>query len=100
MVQLYVRDLVSSLVRPIRELKGFGKVYLEPGEQKTLRFSLPVDMLNLTNHRHQRVVEAGDFEVMIGKSSTDIVFKDVITVKGGTRVLPEQWRMVCDISIL
>ncbi len=98
-VQLYVRDLVSSLVRPIRELKGFGKVFLEPGEQKTLRFSLPVEMLNFTNHLHQRVVEAGDFEIMVGKSSTDIVFRESITVMGKTRILPQKWRMVCETSI-
>ncbi|MGR5092811.1 glycoside hydrolase family 3 N-terminal domain-containing protein [Vibrio maritimus] len=99
-IQLYVRDMVSSLVRPIRELKGFSKLYLEPGEQKTVRFSLPVDMLNFTNRLHQRVVEAGDFDIMVGKSSTDIVFKETITVNGGTRILPRDWRMICEVEVI
>ncbi|MCE0495199.1 glycoside hydrolase family 3 N-terminal domain-containing protein [Vibrio salinus] len=94
-VQLYVRDQHATLVRPIRELKGFAKVTLKPGEQRRLHFALPVDMLNFTNHQHQRIVEPGSFELMIGRSSADIVFRDVVKVTGKPRILPENWRMIC-----
>ncbi|MFA0439943.1 glycoside hydrolase family 3 N-terminal domain-containing protein [Vibrio sp. 10N.286.49.B1] len=98
-VQLYVRDVYSSLVRPVRELKGFVKTAFEPGESKTITFSLPVDLLNFTNNKHQRIVEPGDFDIMIGRSSDDIVFKETVTVTGQVRVLPQQWRMVCETHV-
>ncbi|SHO56206.1 glycoside hydrolase family 3 N-terminal domain-containing protein [Vibrio quintilis] len=97
-VQLYVRDKIASLVRPVRELKGFAKVRLAAGESRRVHFTLPVDMLNFTNHQYQRIVEPGEFELMIGRSSTDIVFHDRVTVTGETRILPQQWRMVCVVS--
>lgn len=97
--QLYVRDLFSSVVRPVKELKGFKKVFLAAGESKTVRFKLPVHMLNLTNHRHQRVVEGGEFELMLGASSTDVKFRHRIHVTGDVHVLPKQWNMVCQVSI-
>ncbi|CAM3873510.1 Periplasmic beta-glucosidase precursor [Vibrio aerogenes CECT 7868] len=94
-VQLYVRDKVASLVRPVRELKGFAKVRLSAGESQRVHFTLPVDMLNFTNHQYQRIVEPGEFDLMIGRSSTDIVFHDSVTITGETRILPRNWRMVC-----
>ncbi|MGO1297502.1 MAG: glycoside hydrolase family 3 N-terminal domain-containing protein [Vibrio sp.] len=97
-VQLYTRDVVSSVVRPVKELKGFMKVFLDAGESKTVIFQLPVDMLNLTNHHHQRVVEGGEFELMIGSSSTNIHFRQSIHVLGNVHVLPEAWRMLCAVS--
>jgi beta-glucosidase len=95
-VQLYVRDVYSSLVRPVRELKGFSKVSLKAGESKKVTFALPVDMLNFTDSKHNRIVEAGDFDIMIGRSSDDILFKQTVTLKGETRVLPRAWRMICE----
>lgn len=68
-----------------------------PGESRRVHFSLPVDMLNFTNHQHQRIVEPGSFELMIGRSSSDIVFKENVTVIGETRVLPQSWQMLCDV---
>ncbi|MDR9828933.1 glycoside hydrolase family 3 N-terminal domain-containing protein [Vibrio sp. FNV 38] len=94
-VQLYSRDTYSSLVRPVKELKGFKKVQLRAGESKRVTFELPVDMLNFTNNKHQRVVEGGEFNLMIGRSSSDIVFQEKIMVEKGTHVLPQQWRMIC-----
>ena len=96
--QLYVRDVLSSVVRPVKELKGFMKVNLKAGESKRVTFRLPVDMLNLTNSRNQRVVEGGEFELMLGSSSTDIHFRQRVHVEGSVHVLPEAWRMVCDVS--
>ena len=98
-VQLYTRDVVSSVVRPVKELKGFMKVFLDAGESKTLTFQLPVDMLNLTNRDHQRVVEGGEFELMLGASSKDIHFRHRIEVLGHVHVLPQSWRMMCEVKV-
>lgn len=68
-VQLYVRDLVGSLVRPIRELKAFRRVHLEPGEVQIVEFALPVDSLAFYNNDEQRVLEPGTFQVFVGGSS-------------------------------
>ncbi|WP_211236232.1 glycoside hydrolase family 3 N-terminal domain-containing protein [Aliagarivorans marinus] len=97
--QLYVRDNYASLVRPVRELKGFAKVELAAGESKRVSFRLPVDMLNFTNQQHQRIVEPGDFTVMLGKSSSDILFSQQVRVVGDTRVLPKEWRMLCEVDV-
>ena len=73
MVQLYVRDKVSSLARPPKELKGFAQVTLEPGESKIISFVLEQRALSFYDpYRRQWVAEPGDFEVLIGASSRDI----------------------------
>jgi beta-glucosidase len=72
-VQLYVRDVESSLVRPEKELKAFEKVALKPGETKTVGFTLGEDALSFYDpSRKQWVAEAGEFKVLIGSSSRDI----------------------------
>jgi beta-glucosidase len=72
-VQLYVRDEESSLVRPPKELKGFAKVALEPGESKTVSFMLDQRGLSFYDpYRRQWVAEPGDFAVLVGASSRDI----------------------------
>ncbi|WP_369922028.1 glycoside hydrolase family 3 N-terminal domain-containing protein [Marinomonas polaris] len=94
-VQLYVKDKRCSLVRPIRELKGFQRVDLPAGASTTVVFELPVDMLNFTNSAHHRMVEAGEFDIMIGKSATNIVFTQTVDVIGENKVLPQYWNMIC-----
>jgi len=68
-VQLYVRDMAGSLTRPIRELKAFRRVRLEPGEEQVIEFALPADSLAFYNNDEQRVLEPGRFQVFIGGSS-------------------------------
>lgn len=68
-VQLYVRDLVGSITRPVRELKAFRRVHLEPGAEEVVEFALPADQLAFYNNEEQRVLEPGDFEVYAGGSS-------------------------------
>lgn len=97
-VQLYVRDVLASLVRPIRELKGFSRVELAPGEEKEILFSLPTDMLNFTDSSHQRIVEPGGFELMVAKSSIDIVKKLDVVVEGKTKILGKDWDMTCEVT--
>lgn len=99
-VQLYVRDKVASMVRPIQELKAFQRVTLSPGETATLTFTVPVDMLNFTRRDGQRIVEPGEFELQIGASSADIRAALTVNVYGETRALPGAWKMMswCDVS--
>ena len=80
-VQLYLRDRVSSIVRPELELKGFERVRLEPGETRTVRFTLGPEHLRLLDRRMEWVVEPGVFEVMVGGSS------DAIAVRGRLEVV-------------
>jgi beta-xylosidase len=92
-VQVYVRDVYASLVRPLKELKAFKRVTLLPRQRAVVSFAIPVDMLNFTNRNNQRMVEAGEFEIMVGASSTDIKLKDRVEVVGENRVLDRHWRM-------
>ena len=68
-VQLYVRDLVGCVVRPVKELKGFQKVFLKKGENKSLTFKITPDDLKFYNDQIEYVNEAGDYEIFIGNSS-------------------------------
>jgi beta-glucosidase len=69
-VQLYLRDVVSSVTRPAKELRGFERVTLAPGARTTVTFTLGPEALSLIDRHMQRVVEPGRFEVMVGTSST------------------------------
>ncbi len=71
-VQLYVQDVISTVSTPVKELKGFIKIGLEPGQKKTVHFQLGRGELYLYNRTLERVVEPGKFSVFIGSSSEDI----------------------------
>nr|WP_314897527.1 glycoside hydrolase family 3 N-terminal domain-containing protein [uncultured Flavobacterium sp.] len=75
-VQLYLRDKVGSVVRPIIELKDFQKIKLNAGETKTVKFTIDKEKLSFYNAALQWVAEPGDFDLMIGSSSADIRLKD------------------------
>jgi beta-glucosidase len=70
-VQLYVRDDVASVTRPVRELRGFERISLDPGQSRTVSFTLRPDDLAFYDQRMQRVVEPGVFTVWVGASSAD-----------------------------
>ena len=97
--QLYVRDKLASLVRPIKELKGFARVALEAGASAEVTIDVPVDMLNFTGYEGKRIVEPGEFEIMIGHSSADIALRGTITVTGKVRTLGQDWRMLSEATI-
>jgi beta-glucosidase len=77
-VQLYIRDLVSSVTRPVKELKSFRKIFLQPGETKTVALNITPDSLAFYNLKMKRVVELGEFEVMVGSSSRDADLQKLI----------------------
>jgi beta-glucosidase len=70
-VQMYIRDIVSSTTRPVKELKGFQKVWLQPAETKTVALDVTAESLAFYNINMTYVVEPGDFEIMVGSSSRD-----------------------------
>jgi beta-glucosidase len=72
-VQLYIRDPVASLSRPVKELKGFQRVTLQPGEKRRVQFELDRDHLGFWNRQMRFVVEPGEFRVMVGSSSADVL---------------------------
>lgn len=86
-VQLYVRDCESSVIRPVKELKGFEKVDLEPGEEKDVTFQLDSRAFAFYSVKiHDWFVESGDFEIMIGRSSRDIVLAQTIHIESEDRM--------------
>ena len=75
-VQLYIRDLVASVTRPIKELKGFEKVFIKAGETKTVTFQLSNDELGFYDYNGKYVVESGDFKIFVGGNSVDLLEVD------------------------
>ncbi|MEO7314168.1 MAG: beta-glucosidase BglX [Ginsengibacter sp.] len=71
-VQLYLRDMVASITRPVKELKGFQQITLNPGETKTVTFTISVDDCKFYNADLQHVYEPGKFKIFIGKSSEEV----------------------------
>lgn len=71
-VQLYIRDIVGTITRPVKELKGFEKISLQPGEKKKVEFAITPELLKFYNSDLNFVCEPGDFDVMIGTNSRDV----------------------------
>jgi beta-glucosidase len=80
-VQLYINDIISSTSKPVKELKGYEKISLDPGEKKTVKLKLSPEELSLFDRDMNFVVEPGTFEVMVGSSSKDIKLKGEFEVK-------------------
>jgi beta-glucosidase len=97
--QLYVRDLLASMVRPVRQLKAFGRVALQPGQSAQVEMTVPVDMLNFTGSDGARRVEPGEFELQVGASSADLPLRATVAVQGAVRRLGRCWRMTsrCEV---
>ncbi len=74
-VQLYIKDLFSSVARPVQELKGFQRVHLKAGESKTISFVITPDMLTMLDAQMKTIIEPGTFRIMIGSSSRDLWLK-------------------------
>jgi beta-glucosidase len=79
-VQLYIRDMLSSVARPVMELKGFQRIHLKAGESKQISFTITPGLLSMLDINMKEVVEAGGFRIMIGGSSGDIKLKESLTI--------------------
>ena len=72
---MYLRDEVASVTRPVKELKGFQKIKLLPGETKKIYFNITPDMLSFYGLSMKKIIEPGKFDVMIGGSSDKVISK-------------------------
>lgn len=79
--QLYVQDPVASVARPVKELKGFQRVFLKPGESRRIVFNLTADDLAFLDENMRRVVEPGEFKIMVGASSEDIRLQSSLEIE-------------------
>ena len=77
-VQVYIRDVAASIARPVKELKGFQRVELKPGEKRRLEFVLGPEHLGFYNQQMKFVVEPGEFRVMVGSNSQDVTEKTFV----------------------
>lgn len=80
-VQLYIKDLYGSVVRPVIELKGFQRIHLKKGETKEIEFEITPDLLSMLDENMNRIVEPGAFRIMIGAASNDIKLREILTVR-------------------
>jgi beta-glucosidase len=80
--QLYVSDIAATIFRPLKELKGFSKVFLQPNEEKTITINLEMRAFAFYNTKvHNWFIESGDFEISVGSSSADIKLRSIVSVK-------------------
>ena len=79
-VQAYVRDIYACMIRPVKELAGFARVTLEPGEEKTVRFAMKPGQMAFLNRDMEWLIEKGEFELQVGSSSEDIRLKDAFRI--------------------
>jgi beta-glucosidase len=78
--QLYIRDIIASVARPVLELKGFRRIHLAPGQSKQVTFTIEPSMLRMLNEKMEYVTEPGDFRIMIGSSSRSLFLKETLKV--------------------
>lgn len=80
-VQLYIKDILSSVVRPVQELKGFQRIHLKAGEEKEITFEITAELLEQLDTDLKPIVESGEFRIMIGSSSRDLPLKATLTIQ-------------------
>lgn len=98
-VQLYINDPVATITRPVKELKGFKRISLNPGESKKVTFSMSSDMLAFTGKDYKKIIEPGEIEVMIGASSEDIRLESSFILTGEARYPGKDRKLVTDVIV-
>ncbi len=89
-VQLYVSKEYSSVARPVKELKGFKKVFIKAGERKRVVFMLPIEVLAFYDKYMRLVIEPGEYRIMIGRNAKEIVLEGKFRVVGETAIISER----------
>ena len=97
--QLYINDPVATVPRPVKELKGFKRVSLAPGEQKKITFIMSADMLAFTGLDYKKIIEPGEIKIMIGSSSNDIRLEGAFTLIGEKRYPGEDRKLMTEVKI-
>lgn len=98
--QLYINDKVASITRPVKELKGFTKIHLEPQELKLVEFEIPRDLLAFYDSKMNIIVEPGEFEIMIGSSSEDIRLNGTIEVSSKTKISSKRQKFFSKVQVI
>jgi beta-xylosidase len=98
-VQLYLHDVVAQVTRPVRQLAGFARVHLEPGEAADVRFRVHADRAAFTGRDLQRIVEPGELEVLVGTSSADLPCRGRLLFTGGLRVVGPDRQLVTPVEV-
>lgn len=98
-MQLYICDEIASVSRPVKELKGFYRLPLQPGESRRLAFHLPVDMLAFNDENLDLVVEPGMIKVMVGSSSEDIRLQGCFEIVGKTKMHVAEQIFTCPVTV-
>jgi len=97
--QLYIRDNVASVTRPVKELKGFKRVMLKPQEKRTITFGLSIDQLAFYDRCMRLIVEPGTFNIMVGSSSEDIKLTGSFEVVGDVKVTPSDRTFFSEVTV-
>jgi hypothetical protein len=98
-VQLYLRDLVAQVARPVRQLTGFARVGLAPGQAVDVTFRVHADRTAYTNRELQRIVEPGDIEVLVGTSAVDLPCRGRVRLTGSLRVVGHDRQLVTPVEL-
>ncbi len=97
--QLYINDPVATVPRPVKELKGFKRISLKPGEQKKITFKMSADMLAFTGLDYKKIIEPGEIKVMIGSSSEDIRLETSFLLTGEKRYPGEDRELMTKVKV-
>ncbi|HEY3010369.1 MAG TPA: glycoside hydrolase family 3 N-terminal domain-containing protein [Micromonosporaceae bacterium] len=98
-VQLYLHDVVAQVVRPVRQLAGFARVQLEPGDDVDVRFRVHADRTAFTGRDLARIVEPGDVDVLVGTSAADLPCRGTVRLAGPVRVVGHDRRLVTPVDL-
>jgi beta-glucosidase len=98
-VQLYLHDVVAQVARPLKLLAGFGRVDLNPHEEKDIQFTVHADRTAFTGIRMERIVEPGDIEVLVGTSAADLPCRATIRMTGPERVVGPDRRLDTPVAV-
>lgn len=99
-VQLYLQDEIGSLPRPVKELKGFVRVHLEPGEEKTVIFDFSVNLMAFFDSDYQLILEPGKFKVFVGSSSDDIRLQGAFMLNGEKKMFVSHREYSCPVQVM
>ncbi|MEU6711978.1 glycoside hydrolase family 3 N-terminal domain-containing protein [Nonomuraea sp. NPDC046802] len=98
-VQLYLRDVLAQVTRPVRQLAGFARVRLEPGASADVRFLVHADRTAFTGRDLRRIVEPGAVEVLVGTSATDLPCRGTVSLYGSTRIVGHGRRLSTPVDV-
>jgi beta-glucosidase len=98
-VQLYISDLVASIARPVKELVGFGRMHLGPGEKKRISFQVAMNQLAFLNRKMEWIVEPGTMSLQIGSSARDIKLEQTFEIVGNPTVVGSNRQFYADVRM-